>query len=253
VLIQGGSGVGSNPQPLLSATNASGVTQRVPGTLYHGDAIGAPNWEAFSWDGVSSAHDWVDNGSFAVQDGYGSPQTWTVPAIGNTSPATMYIGSSASGTQFYQGTVDELRISDIQRSTDWLGACDGTSSNPGDIGNVNVEPWFYGISGTLGPFTACNPPGMGTVGTAYTQTLNATGGTSPYTFAITSGSLPPGLSLSSSGVISGTPTATGVYTFSFQATDSASATATSGTCPCIIAIGAAGGGGTGAGRGNRFY
>ena len=35
------------------------------------------------------------------------------------------------------------------------------------------------------------------------------GGTAPYTFQITSGSLPPGLSMSSAGVISGTPTTAG--------------------------------------------
>jgi|SRR5215472_7726068 len=253
LLMQGGSDVGSSVSPVLAVTNATGLSQRVPGTLYHGDAIGALNWGAVSWDNVTTAHWWVDSGSFAVQEAYGSPQTWTAPAIGNTSPATMYCGATATGTQFYQGTIDELRISDIQRSTDWLGACDGTSSNPGDVGNVGGEPWFYGISGLVGPFTACNSPALAVAGTSYSQTLTASGGAPPYTFALTSGSLPPGLTFASSGVISGTPTTTGVYSFSYQVTDSASASATSGSCPCIIAVGGAGGGGGAGGRGNRFY
>ena len=47
----------------------------------------------------------------------------------------------------------------------------------------------------------------GTVGTAYSQTLAATGGATPYTWSVYSGSLPAGLSLgSSTGTISGTPT-----------------------------------------------
>ncbi|WP_233840197.1 autotransporter domain-containing protein [Dyella sp. 2HG41-7] len=55
---------------------------------------------------------------------------------------------------------------------------------------------------------------------AYTaQTLTASGGTSPYTFAIASGALPGGMTLTSSGVLSGTPTVTGSFPFSAQATD----------------------------------
>lgn len=63
-----------------------------------------------------------------------------------------------------------------------------------------------------------------TAGTAYSQTLTASGGTSPYTFSVTSGALPAGLSLSSGGVLSGTPTAAGSFSFTVTATDSASHT-----------------------------
>ncbi|MBI1803449.1 MAG: putative Ig domain-containing protein [Ignavibacteriae bacterium] len=68
---------------------------------------------------------------------------------------------------------------------------------------------------TLSPTTVPN----GTVGTSYNQTITASGGTSPYTFAVTSGSLPAGLSLSSGGVISGTPTTAGNSNFTITATD----------------------------------
>ena len=67
----------------------------------------------------------------------------------------------------------------------------------------------------------------GTIGITYSQTLAATGGTSPYNWSINSGSLPAGLSLSSSGVISGTPTAAGSPTsVTFKVTDANSLTAT---------------------------
>ena len=64
-----------------------------------------------------------------------------------------------------------------------------------------------------------------TAGTAFSQTLTATGGTAPYTYSLASGTLPPGLTLASSGVISGTPTQRGGYSFSVNVVDSTSASA----------------------------
>ncbi len=61
----------------------------------------------------------------------------------------------------------------------------------------------------------------GQVGTAYSTTLAASGGTSPYTWSLTAGTLPAGLSLSASGVISGTPTAAvSAASLTFKVTDS---------------------------------
>ena len=75
----------------------------------------------------------------------------------------------------------------------------------------------------------------GTVGVAFSQTLSVTGGTSPYTWTITSGSLPTGLSISSSGVLSGTPTAAGSPTsVTFKVTDLTGATATKSLSITII-------------------
>ncbi len=60
---------------------------------------------------------------------------------------------------------------------------------------------------------------MGPVALPYSQLLTASGGTAPYSFTNTVGSLPPGLALQSDGILSGTPTATGVFTFTVAATD----------------------------------
>jgi alpha-tubulin suppressor-like RCC1 family protein len=62
----------------------------------------------------------------------------------------------------------------------------------------------------------------GTVGAAYSQTLQGSGGSPPYTWSITAGSLPSGLSLSSSGVVAGTPMAAGTSSFTVRLTDAAS-------------------------------
>lgn len=66
----------------------------------------------------------------------------------------------------------------------------------------------------------------GTVNTAYSQSLAATGGTTPYTWSISAGSLPAGLSLSSAGTISGTPTVIGTSTFTVQVADAGGASIT---------------------------
>jgi hypothetical protein len=58
------------------------------------------------------------------------------------------------------------------------------------------------------------------VGEAYSATLTASGGNKPYTWSVLTGSLPPGLSLSSStGAITGTPTAAGNFSFTVRAID----------------------------------
>ncbi|RLC74381.1 MAG: hypothetical protein DRI61_16745, partial [Chloroflexi bacterium] len=71
-----------------------------------------------------------------------------------------------------------------------------------------------------------NTPGLpsGTVGTSYSYILSASGGTSPYTWSLKSGSLPDGLSLNDNGVISGKPTVSGTYTFTVKVIDSATPT-----------------------------
>jgi len=68
---------------------------------------------------------------------------------------------------------------------------------------------------TLSPSTL---PG-GAAGLSYTQNLSGVGGAAPYTFAITVGSLPAGLNLSSSGALSGTPGPVGTNSFTVTATD----------------------------------
>jgi len=62
---------------------------------------------------------------------------------------------------------------------------------------------------------------------SFSQTLKASGGNPPYTWQLTSGTLPNGLNLNSStGIISGTPTQTGTFTFAIQVKDSNNNTST---------------------------
>ena len=66
--------------------------------------------------------------------------------------------------------------------------------------------------------TPASLPG-GTTGTAYNQQLTAAGGTAPYAFSLLNGALPAGLTLSSAGVLAGSPTAASTSGFTIAATD----------------------------------
>jgi hypothetical protein len=86
-----------------------------------------------------------------------------------------------------------------------------------DTNNVTVTP-----CAPAGCFALTVSPGTlpnGTQGTAYSQTLTGSGGTGPYSFAVTTGSLPAGLTLTSGGVLSGTPTTAGVSSFTVGTLD----------------------------------
>src|ERR1019366_7384463 len=74
------------------------------------------------------------------------------------------------------------------------------------IPNYSVMITYGLLTVTCAPITLSPPtlPG-GSAGLTYTQNLSGAGGAAPYTFAITAGSLPAGLNLSSSGTLSGTP------------------------------------------------
>jgi hypothetical protein len=71
------------------------------------------------------------------------------------------------------------------------------------------------------PDIMVKPPHLpdATIGHPYSKTFMGQGGTGPYTFTVESGSLPPGLTLTPGGLLSGTPTTEGSFSFTILATD----------------------------------
>jgi hypothetical protein len=93
--------------------------------------------------------------------------------------------------------------------------------NPGSVQSNFLQ--FTVLPGSLSIATSALP--AASTGQPYNTTLAATGGTPPLVWSA-SGALPPGLSLSAGGAISGTPTASGSYTLPIKVTDSQNVVAT---------------------------
>lgn len=90
----------------------------------------------------------------------------------------------------------------------------GSNSDYIGIDNVVYTPYVCPVL----TVTPASLPG-GTAGSAYSQNLAQTGALGAPNYAITAGALPPGLTLSAAGVISGTPTATGTFNFTVTVND----------------------------------
>lgn len=74
--------------------------------------------------------------------------------------------------------------------------------------------------------TTASPLRPGIVGVAYSSTLSVAGGSPPYKWSLASGTLPPGLELSTLGLITGTPVEAGVSTLTVRVTDAGAISAT---------------------------
>lgn len=143
--------------------------------------------------------------SSSIQAANGSdPYTFTVTAGILPAGLTLAANGVISGTPTVAGNATiQVQVAD--------------SSNPVE---KSIQSFTISIVAQLILSGGALP--AGTVGAAYTSTVQITGGTPPYVFAVASGALPAGLSLASSGIISGNPTSTGTASFSIQATDSSS-------------------------------
>ncbi len=147
--------------------------------------------------------------------------SYTFAATSGTVPPglTLSSGGVLSGTPTTNGTFN-FRI-----TATGFGSCTGFRDYTVTIACPTI---------TVNPATLPN----GTAGTSYSQTVTASPAGGSYTFAATSGTVPPGLTLSSGGTLSGTPTTTGTFTFTVTATGFGSCTGSrsytiSIACPTI--------------------
>ncbi|WP_176140814.1 putative Ig domain-containing protein [Pseudoxanthomonas indica] len=143
----------------------------------------------------------------------GTPYSYTLTSAGGIAPYTYAIasGNLPVGTSFSSN-----------------GVLSGTPTTPGSY-TANIRSTDNAGYNTTVAYTivisaptitlAASAPFDGVVGAAQSSTITATGGTGPYRYSVVAGALPVGMSLSSSGVFSGTPVVSGSFNLTLRATD----------------------------------
>lgn len=136
-----------------------------------------------------------------------SPFTWTLAS--GTLPAGLQLGPSTRGSVAITGTPTTRGSSTFTVKVTDSTAAFAISASLTIVINSNLK------------ITTASPLPAGTVGVAYNLQFTASGGTLPLQWNVAAGStLPAGLGLSASGLLSGTPTAPATTTFSITVTDS---------------------------------
>ena len=161
----------------------------------------------------------------------------TTSTLPNGMAGQFYSGSvgATGGTSAYSFSATGLP-SGLSMSSS--GSLTGTTQANGTF-TISVTVASGGLSATSGvSLTIAKPLPLSisstsllsaTVSVPYSQSFSGTGGVPPYTWTVNSGSLPQGLSMSASGIISGTPVTVGTVSFGVQATDAAGAIVTATT------------------------
>jgi|GEM_PF-1205303 len=226
VKVQGSDGPSSTKAFTLSTTADSGVLANAlnqPGLTFANS--GNLRWfsqATFTHDGVSAAQSGAitDSQTSVMQTTVTGPGAgsfwWKVSSELNCDKLTFYIDNVVQGTAI-SGAVDwqqkNYTLAAGTHTLKWVYSKDSNGAQGSDCGWV--DQLVIPVPPTI---TTTSPLPSGTIGTAYSQTLAASGGTAPYTWSVSSGSLPAGLSLSSAGVISGTPTAATTSSFTVKVT-----------------------------------
>jgi len=211
-----------NPPAGLVLSSSNGILSGFPTqsgsfffTILATDATGLQTSRSYTLtvnQGLRIAPENLPNGSTGV------PYSQTFTVTGGTAPYVYQIAGSVPGITLDPAT----------------GAFRGTPTQPGTFtftirandaaGALGTKAYTLIVVSNLQITTSSLPDAIDRV--AYAQTLAASGGTQPFTWRITQGSLPEGLSLNAAtGTISGTPVRAGASNITVEVADSAAQTA----------------------------
>jgi hypothetical protein len=146
----------------------------------------------------------------------GAAYSGTLSATGGTAPYTWSVKSGSLPAGLSLSTAGAITGKpSAAGASSFVAQVTDSASASASSGNLSIA-----ISGGTLQITTTTAP-TGTVGTAYPSfQLAATGGVPPYTWAVGAGSsLPDGLSLSTAGAVTGTPTKAGTFSPSIAVTD----------------------------------
>ncbi|WP_374947808.1 beta strand repeat-containing protein [Agreia sp.] len=162
--------------------------------------------------------------------------TWTTPPNGSSAITgfivTPYVNNVAQPVQSFASAGTTQTVTGLAPGTSYtftVAAQNAAGTGPASARSGAVVP---NVSPTL---TFPAPP-SGQVGVSYSTQLTVTNGTSPFTWSVSSGSLPPGISLgASTGLLSGIPTAAGSYPITVRIVDASGQTASKAVTLVIAA------------------
>ena len=204
----------------FTATTAGNVTAL---GIFAGPSLTLPPAQSFAvglWtsSGTLLASTTVTSADSAIGSFYFHPIT----PIALTAGQTYVVGAQmGGGVQTYFGGSYTMASGLQYVGSRWISS--GSLSMPTDYDGAASDPGYLGANflfdtGGAAPALTNGPPPGGTVGTVYNFAFTSTGSPAP-TFSVSAGSLPPGLALDASGVISGTPTSSGTFTGTIAATN----------------------------------
>lgn len=227
--------------------SANGGSGSMSSTTWNYPDSGTVASNAFTRTGYTFAY-WINSsGNYVAVGTTYSTSSVSLTAVWTANTGSVYYngngndgGSTATTTWSYPATSGTVRANGYTRSgytfVRWNTSSNGNGtdyypggSTPGD-GTTLYAIWA--VSAVYPSFTDTSVLSPATLNVAYSDGVSAT---NAFSYSIISGSLPTGLSFStSSGAISGTPTVQGTYTFSVRATSSTSNTADSGSITIIV-------------------
>jgi hypothetical protein len=191
----------------VQATDSGSPAQTATKALSITIAAAAPGALQITTTGLSSGQVQVAYSASLTATGGTVPYSWSV--VSGSLPAGLSMASTGavSGTPTTSGT-----SSFTVQATD--------SGSPAQTATKALSITIAAAAPSALQITTTNLS-SGQVQVAYSASVTATGGTQPYSWSVASGSLPAGVNMTSSGVISGTPTASGASSFTVQVKDSA--------------------------------
>jgi large repetitive protein len=162
--------------------------------------------------------------------------TWTTPANGGSAitgyAVIPYIGAAAGTAQTFTGGTTTRTVTGLTPGTAYtftVAAQNQAGTGPASAPSAAVTP-------NVSPSLTFADPAAGEVGVAYHVQLAVTDGTSPFTWSLSSGTLPGGLSLNAfTGLLSGTPTAAGTFPVTVRVVDASGQSATRSVTLVVVA------------------